>query len=100
MEATDTFWQQSVYYMVTFEAHHWISGLLSSLILHGQTVLSLLAPVVELAQKVLVLQLATLRMSPVETLANFAFEVAAPHVEWAEKTSVSIQADFVTFFSQ
>ena len=45
------------------------------------------------------LQLAALKMSPVETPADFAFEVAAPQVEWAEKTLVSIPAELITVFS-
>lgn len=46
------------------------------------------------------LQLAAFRISAEDTPAAFAFEVAAPRVEWAEKIWVSIPAAFMTLLIQ
>lgn len=46
------------------------------------------------------LQLAALRISPADTPADLALEVAAPRVECAEKMLVSMPAECITLFSQ
>ena len=45
------------------------------------------------------LQFAALRMSAVDTPAALALKVAAPHVEWAEKTEVSTSESAMTLYS-
>ena len=46
------------------------------------------------------LQSAALRISPADTLADLALEVAAPRVECSENMLVSMPAEYITFFSQ
>ena len=53
---------------------------------------------VETARRGFWLQLAALRMSAVDTPTALALEVAAPHVEWAEKTEVSTLESAITLF--